>query len=595
MPGRSAEVNITIAGQQLTPPPGWLDVEVLATFDAGDAQANISTDSFSFYLDAYLLLKQRIAEGLTGGPGIFEPVPIKIEAISSLGTYAAFEGGIKLAEATIDDVEGIVDAPLEKDTGLRTLDERLSGLTYLYLYEKDAITDADFISVDYIVDKPDKVLESIIISITIFSLARELADIIRTISDQVAVIAGVAVSGVSGPAGSAVYAAAVLVINTIYAAAIVALILDLAGDVLAAFLQPLRTHKGAKLKTLLKKALAFLGYGFNTSIPELEKVVYLPSNPELDTQDSDKGFLASPGTIKRGIPNTGDYGYTASEMFQLARNLFNARYQIVAGVVELHSENSAYWRRNSTYVLPDVLPVPYRYNTDELRDTILLSFATDITDQYTISIYKGTSFQVITEAVSIGQSGRDNITGLEETNFGVALGNRKESLNGFERFLARLAGTLDSVVNAFGGNSNIEGQVRGRVGVLRVAQNNHTVPKLLYYEGNRLPQNHRESFSARTLWDNYHSYQSFISNGYRRQRKVYEDVEIPFGFADFAKLIDNSYCLTSDGKNAKIEQLAWNMARDRATVTYWVEEVYTKNLKETYIEPTTNGAIITES
>lgn len=593
--GKSANLKITVAGQELTPPPGWFDVEVLATFDNGDSQANITTDSFDFYLDAYTYLKGRIEAGLTGGFGIFEPVPVKIEAISTLGTYSAFEGGIKLAESTQNDTEGIISAPIDKDSGIRTLDERLSGLSYLFLYETGVIVDSDFFDVDYVVDKPDKVIDAFVASLTIFSLARELADLIRQIAKDGAIVGGIAPSGATGPAGAAIYAAASLVINVIYAAALLALILDLARDLVAAFSLPLRTHKGIKLCDLLEKPLAHLGYSFASTIPELDNVVYLPSNQAADAEDGVKGFISQPGTIKRGIPNAGDFGYLCSEIFQLCRNLFNARYQIVNNTVQFHSENSSYWIRNSQYILPDVLEGPYRRNTEDLKDSHLLSFSTDVSDQYTVNEYKGTSYQVITEAISIGPSARDNITGLEEVSFNVALGSRKDSLNGFERFLATLAGVIDSAVNAFGGNSNVRGEIEGKVGVLRVARNNHTIPKLLYYQGDRLPINHRDLFSAKTLWESYHSYKSFIANNFQRQRKVFEEVEVPFGFEDFVQVIENSYCQTADGKQAKIERLVWNMARDKAIIDYWVEEVYTKNLKETYIEPTVNGAIVTTS
>lgn len=593
--GRSSEVRVLLDGVEYHPPVGWTDIEVLATFDRGETQSNITTDEFEFILDAYTRLSQYIDSGLSGGNGIFEPFPLQIEAISTLGTRSVFEGAITLKDAVRNDTIGRITAPIDKTAGLRTLDERLSGLTYLGLFEEGIITPADFFDVQYVVDNPDKATESLIVSITIFSLARELADLVRQIGQQIANIAGDAVGGATGVAGAAIYSAAVLVLNIAYAAALILLITDLAQDLVSAFAMPLRTHKGMKLITLLERACEKLGYRFNSTIPELSQVVFLPSNPVLDIQDDVKGFLKRPGTIERGYPGPSDFGYLCSEMFQLCRDLFNARYQLVGDTVQFHSENSPYWIRNASYQLPDTLETAYRYNTEDLNSSVFIRFSTDQSDLYTLDEYQGTSFQVITEPQTVGASGRTNITGLDEVVFPVALGSRKNELNGFENFLFVLAQIVDDAAAIFGGNIDISGRIAAKVGVLRVSQNNHAVPKLLYYEGDRLPVNHRERFSARGLWDEYHSYKSFISDNFRRQRRVFENVRIPFGFADFVALIDNSYFRDASGKVGKVERLSWNMSKDVATVTYWTEEVYTKNLKETYIEPTRDGAIVTTS
>ena len=593
--GKSAELRVLLGGVEYHPPVDWFDVEVLATFDQGEAQANITTDNFRFILDAYKRLSEYIDAGNQNGVGIFEPFPIKIDAYSTLGTTNVFDGSIVLKDATRNDTIREILAPIEQGAGVRTLAERLSGLSYLGLFEEGVITFADFVDVDYVVDNPNKGTEAIIVSITLFSLSKELANLVREIGTQIATAAGIAPAGAGGLVGASIYAAAALVLNIAYATALLAIIIDLAEDLVSAFAMPIRTHKGATLKTLLSKACEKLGYGFDSSIPELDTVVYLPSNLALDVEDGIKGFIAKAGTIERGIPQANDYGYLCDEMFQLCRNLFNARYQVVSGVVQFHSENSPYWVRNSTYSMPDVLEGPYTYNTDELNSNVLIRFASDQSDLYTLDEYQGTSYQVITEPKTLGPTGRTNITGLEEVVLPVALGSRKDELNGFERFLLTLANIVDNVAQAFNGGIDISSRISGKVGVLRVSQNNHAIPKLLKFEGNRLPVNHRELFSAKTLWNDYHSYKSFISSGFRRQRKVYTGVKIPFGYSDFEKVRDNSYFITAQGAIGKIEKLAWVIAQDVATVDYWIEYPYTKNLKETYIEPTLNGANVTTS
>lgn len=579
----SANLRIKIAGQELTPPPNWLDIGVLATFD-NEAQANLTLEDFRFVLDSYTRLVDHISGGLGSGPGIFEPLDFKIETYSNLGTYLAFQGGINLAEGKRNDTEGWIDAPVSKDMSLNTLDERLQGLSYGLLVENGTITSADYTDVPYVVAKVDTSMEGIVMGITLFLLTKQLIDAIKETAESIADVAAHLAGGISGAVAATVYAAAVAIINIAYSAALLILIIDLGKDLLLAFLQPSRTHKAMTLKNLMEKACQYLGYSFNTTVQDLDNVVYLPSNNNLDEEDGIKGFLKFPGTITEGIPNASDYGYIAAEIFRLAKDTFYARYQLINGVVQFHAVNSPYWKRLSPWTFPDVLEGEYRYNTDELNDSVIISFTTDISDAYTIGNYRGTSYQVITSAITTGANGRDNITGLDETALPVALGNRKDELTGFEKFLKVVAGAVDLATGIFGGGTNFAGQVSGKIGMLKVATNNHAVPKLLWLEGGKLPANHRSLFSAKTLWEKYHIEKSFIADNFQKQRKVFEGVQIPFGFADFLTLIDNSYFVGPQGEG-KITRLEWNMGKDTATIDYWVTHTYTKNLKETYVEP----------
>ena len=121
---------------------------------------------------------------------------------------------------------------------------------------------------------------------------------------------------------------------------------------------------------------------------------------------------------------------------------------------------------------------------------------------------------------------------------------------------------------------------------MKVETNNHTVPKVVYLDENgRLPADHRDLLGAKYLWDNYINELSFIQNNFRRQRKVYTGIEIPFGWRDFQNLINNSYFVLPDGRRGKVTDIEWIISRDKATLSYWIEEKYTSNLTETFIEP----------
>jgi dihydroxyacetone kinase DhaKLM complex PTS-EIIA-like component DhaM len=581
--------SIIINGKNLNVPKQFFDVGVKASFE-DNVQANLTTEDFTFVLQAYQEIKQWIEDGQGNGVGIFEGIPLTIVQSDRGSNATLFRGIIDLQNNTViqENLKQIT-ARLRQDQNLNQLDNLLEPLDYGYLKEIGVITALDLVNVDYVVNKVDNTLETITTLITVYLLSKQLADSIKELGTTIATISGIAASGITGGIGATIYSVATAILQVAYAATLLVLIIDFGSDLINNLVQPLRTHKGIKLKTLLSKACEHIGFNFNTTIDELENIIYLPSNQNFD-QVGGSNILKKAGVITRGIPNPTDIGYTCNELFEICRTIFNARYVVNNGTVEFHSENSAFWLRNSTWTLPisrkNQAEKSFRYNTDELKSSILIQFQTDIVDQYTIKNYTGTSYQVLTDAKAVNQEGNKTITGLERVDIPYALGTRKDELNAFEKALLPLANLFDSIADVFGGRTNLAGKVKSRLGVLQVSDNNHAVPKLLYFNANgRIPSNQRSLFSARVLWDKYHNEKSFVENNFGRQRKYYEGVEVPFGLADFVALIHNSYFRDENGVIGKVTSIEWNFSKDKATINYWVQEIYTTNLKQTKIEP----------
>lgn len=579
------ETVIKLNGKTLAVPREFFDVAVKASFDQ-NPQANLTTDSFTFVLDAAKEIQTHIDNGLKSGVGIFEGMPIEISATGRNKSIAVFNGILDLQNnAVINNELGQIEATIKQDSGLNNLEDQIEALDFGFLLDIGVIKESDYVDVDYVVIKIDSSLEAITMFITIFLLSKQLIESIKSITEQVGTIAGILASGVSGSIGAAIYAIAVAIAEVIFAAAILALIIKLGEALLELLIQPKRTHKAISVKILLEKTAQHIGYKFNTTIADLDNLVYLPSNTSTDDY-GDSIFLQIPGTIKEGIPNATDFGYTCPEMFALARMLFNGRFLIDKDTLEFHTESSDFWIKRATWIKPDtLLSEGFRFNTDEIKSSININFQTDITDEYTIEEFKGTVFQVLTDAKTVINVRNKTIKNADLVSIPCALGTRKERLNGFEKLLSEMAGLFDKVAKSFGGSSNLKGRITDKVGVLKVSFNNHAVPKLLWLEGNRMPSNHRELFSAKTLWEKYHVEKSFVQNNFDRQRVMFENVRIPFGFDDFTEVVNNSYFHDTEGKLGKIMTLEWTMNRDFAIISYWQSQPYTKNLKEIFIEP----------
>ena len=72
-----------------------------------------------------------------------------------------------------------------------------------------------------------------------------------------------------------------------------------------------------------------------------------------------------------------------------------------------------------------------------------------------------------------------------------------------------------------------------------------------------------------------------VSNNFRNQWRIFDDVSIPFGFTNFKELTKNNYFLDHDGNAVRMDAIEWEFGSDSAEATYRVRKPYDKNLKET--------------
>jgi len=282
-----------------------------------------------------------------------------------------------------------------------------------------------------------------------------------------------------------------------------------------------------------------------------------------------------------GIPSPSDYGYTMQEMFEFVKLAFNADMSIDNnGVVQIRTESDPYFERNSKYVITDILSESTTYNNVDLKGTKVISFKTDITDEWTIENYTGTSYEIHTK--SITEKGEALIKGLDEVRLNVALANRKDKFTLLEARLKDLAQLADTVINALGGDSNLASRIKKRLGFIKVGDDSWNLPKVAKLNSNLgLDANHRELWSAKYLWENYHISNSFV---FGNQKRLFTDQEIEVCPSDFENLLKNSYFTSNDGVG-KFTKLQKALNSSKAIGDYWIREVYDRNLKEEYIEP----------
>ena len=126
---------------------------------------------------------------------------------------------------------------------------------------------------------------------------------------------------------------------------------------------------------------------------------------------------------------------------------------------------------------------------------------------------------------------------------------------------------------------------RNRTNVLKVTSMDYSVPKLVPLINGKLPPNHRDLLSAKVLNQKFHGGKSFVTGDKLGQKVIYESVQLPFTLSDFQKTLKNGTFILPDGRVARFVDIPYQFSRDLIEVTFEVQEVYTNNLKETYIEP----------
>lgn len=575
------DLKINLDGNNSGAVVEWEDFQVMATFENQNAQPNITVNTELTFVNEYAeLIQQWISNGL-----ISEGIPIDFSAGAS--STNVFSGVVDL----MDDMRVVdpttIKAKVKPAEGLNRLSDRAEGLTFQSLYDLGVITNSDFISVPYVAEKEFDFVEFAMLSISIYLMIEQLQAQIRKVAQDAIDLAAIITGGVSGAAAAVVWSAALLIIDAAFATLIVVALVDMIREILSFMISPVKFHKAIRLKTLLDKAAGYLGYTYNSTISEIagNEIVFMPSKNQI-IQDNQITQLLSNLTINQpgtGIPQPQDYAYTFAELLNAVNIMFGAKVAVLNGNLEQHALISNWWVKNSTYQMPDILIESYQYNTEDLIGTQLVEFQTDVSDYWTIENFDGTVSEIKTSQQSIQNNSNVLIKGFERYEIPFALGNRKDGLNKLEEKIRDLAIEVDKLVNFFGGSGTWASKVNARVGMLKVSKDWFNVPKMMKMNSaNKLDANHRAIWSSEYLYNNYIKYYSFVQGDSNQWKKI-DDIEIPVGFEDFLKLINNSYFYTPDGVEAKIEKLLWSPNKDTATVSLRIREKYQTNLIEQII------------
>jgi len=577
------KLNILLRSSSVNAPVEWPETRVGILAEKDEIQPDVDPITITLTGEARDDTYQHVQDGLNGGTGIFEGIPVELSVASATEAITVLDGMLDLTdgytEIDPDPKTGkpqSIEATIKKLNGVQTFRNMMASITAADLIEDGDITPNDYSNIKYIVsDLRELPFKTAFASVLIYETIQKIQETIDRIQTAIANGIAHAAGGPTGPIAAVAFNLAVLAIEIAFTLVMAAQAINIATEVITEVLGVVRTHKGITIRKYFEAAAAKKGYTFSSPIADLDWVM-LPSNLNTNTGILDIGVKS----VTVGVPAPGDPGYNLANMMQVMEDTFNGKFFVSGNTVQFRTLSDDFWRQNTTFSMPDVRLERKTFNTQDIVANIAITMSTDIEDNFTIDNWNGTSITINTDLSTKTQPNLSNITGFDDIQIPFALGNRKDKLNILEETLKVFAEGIQNLLSVFGINASLVDKINDRKGLLKVSTPYHTVAKLLKMNGSLLDVNYRSQLSAEYLWDTYISERSFVTNANRRQRVIYTGLTIPFRLSNFLEILENTFFQLSDGRVGKLTKCEWDIDKDSAEVDFYIEERYTTNLRE---------------
>lgn len=623
----------------------WEDIEIEVSFEDAEPKTQVSTGNLEFVGEAFTLIDKWFKNGLLGKDGVFEAPPFAMDAcgltVLDGGVNIADCGALFECDKITAPIREAnkMDFLNERARGFSfayLADPSYNG--------PGKITQADYVQVPYVINSIPNYEQALLGCVSMYILIRELRDAIRQTAHVIADLSGDATTtagSVVNPVIAAAMAVGMVIQDIIkialyiaYIVVIVVALIDLMILFFQSLIQPLKYKKGIKVSTLFTRACQYLGINFASTILQTapySNLCIIPKKTALIGNKKTTFFTSIVNlTLKQyddaTHPNT--YGYfegTFADLILGMNNVLNAKPTIIVypnGNTILHYERVDYFKNQAQYTLPPIDFRPNGTNACELAANYYLTFSLDDSDTNTYDLYGGTSCQHIQEVSSVTNKGNILLSNLDERRLIFARAQRKTSFTAIEDIFSAVYNIVAAIYNTITGFFNaiitvINKLIKAianlfgfnppqiptflpfppnpmflRLNAMLLSSDFIGVPKLAVVSlTGHLDPNNDTYTAAWYLTDKFHyvnfAYTTKDSQGNARtehnQYLTYQNKDIPLCCADFLKIKNNNFIKTADNKIAKVDKLFFKPKKQTARISYRVKELYTKNLKETYI------------
>lgn len=588
----------------MNPPQGWQTSSVNLTFEntIDTATTNFAVSEFTFVGD----VAKWIEDYHIPTYGVFNGVRYRINSIDDFTgeSTTIFDGFINLRDREIlSKYPVIFTAPIVPFNDTATIFEQISVYTQGLLESQGFLNASDFSDVPVIRESKKNIAERSVI------LANLVSDVVSTFSNIIQGFFSALsdVLGISLPIGLIemllVITNAVIEINT------------LSDSILKhkdLFFPQISYYKGIKLKSLITKSFAKLGYtvDFGEIDAVLSKIVLLGS------QDNYDGAPVA-GLPLSGILKKQDYGYLILEAFETVQTFFNTKQEFRDGIVHLKNKFDPFWTSTPSLEIENILidstdqytNGTRKENTDEVHGVVLVGYKYDESDAHTLTEKNGDYHEIRRDLITELDPKLNLLRGIKEIDINYAMAVRKnvfdnllelfkgineqfdEYLDSFktyvENFIDDIPAETSAMISeyiaeilALPSISGIIDLINDRSGALKIDDNTYAIPKLIYLEEGKIPENFKDFIGAKAIYDNYYKKDSPADvNLWKGQKIDIKSWKIPFTVTDY-NLVKNNPYFEFDGNNLKFTALNW-IDDDREAVTDAEEvKVFDTNITE---------------
>jgi hypothetical protein len=610
------QINYYLNYNKINPPQNWRELGIECNFQDGEFKSQqVTITDWTFVRENIDAIQSWISQGM-----IFEGLPFRIDEVQEENgnIITIFDGYIDLTDGTLFN-EYKLTAKSKERYSIDWLNDTAASFGFEYLATQNLLMNSDYVDIPYIISTIPNYKES---AIAIISLTLSGQMLLASASEITATI----IAATSDPLS---YGEVLrLIAQIINFATSIIVIVSLIKKIYNLLVQPVKYHKGIKLRTLFEKGCAHLNLTFDSSIiPEdwviLPKKYVIPANP-----DNSDGLGILGAFQPNEFPQFGYPKENFSDFIIKMKDLFNGKVLMNPNTGHLRFERRDYSTVAPQYMLPPIENTSYQLNTSEIYSNLDITFLTDTVESNTITQYKGTGYQIIQRPAFILRPEFVLMKGLREVNISYALGKRKTELTTVEKIFDTLLEALDTALMPviFSINTSIAlvndlidiindfiafleavndlpliGDIfsfdfpsiptiepipyssfglifDNRIGMLLLENDYFMQDKLLrIISDGRL---HETQPSARLLYNNYYNIE-MVNN----QWKMQSFDKVPFVTADYLMVKDNPNAYDENGNIIKIESVIYSPWTKIASIKTRRQNNYTNNLILKEVEP----------
>lgn len=583
----------------MNPPQDWQLASVALNFED-----NLDTATTSFAVTQFTFsgdVAKWIEDYHIPTYGIFNGVRYRVNAVNEFtgASTTIFDGFINLRDREILSKYPIVfTAPIVPFDDTATIFEQISVYTQGLLESQGFINISDFADVPVVRESKKNIAERAVI------LTGLISDVIGTFTNIIQGFFSALsdILGISLPVG--LIEMLLLVTNSVIE---INAMIDNINTNKDLFFPQIAYYKGIKLKSVITKSFAKLGYtvDFGEIDAVLSKIVLLGS------QDNYDG-APIPGLPLSGILKKNDYGYLSLEALETVQTIFNTKQEVRDGIVHIKNKFDPFWTSSPAFSTENILVDSTdqysngtrKENTEDLPAVVLVGYKYDESEAHTLTETNGDYHEVRRDLITELDPRLNLMRGIKEIKINYAMAVRKSPFDNLfdlfsgvsaefdtylDKFKSYIEDYLDDIPEEAGVSSFISeilatpfisGILESRTGALKIDDNTYAIPKLIYLEDGKIPENFKDFIGAKAIYRNYYLKDSPADvNDFKGQKVDIKGWKIPFTLADY-NLVKNNPYFEFDGNNLRFTSLNWIEDEKEAVTDAEEQKPFDTNITE---------------